>query len=641
MGTALPIKTDRWWRLEGSALAGAVGAICYTLENSDGTRRTRYTSALRHYEGRAVLLDEASYYCNIDVVYESPIYNVSRSACDTAKADIAGRQKPKPIFVTTGGDWRARRKAKKADKYCEGQMSQRQGRYANCWELMTEVFHDSAKLGNGIAKVTPDVNRKKILVERVFPWELFVDPREARYGAPQNLFHRYSMETDIALETFVEFGEDGEPLDNPENMEAYRGILSAQKPRSDSTKIIEAVIVNEAWRLPLGDKIPGKHVICVEGAILFEEEWTEPEFPFVMLSWENDTVGFWATGLIEAHQVQHVILNESAMALAKRMQICSTKRVYYDPDAVEPEHLSRGGESEIQIPVKDLTRIPVETSTVPATQEEFAWVGQNIDRYFQFSGVSQQSAQATKSPGLTAAVAIEAENDLGSQRFMPKARAYEEAFATLGRLIISATRRIAKENRGSFPVKWPGKRFLMEYDWKDVSLAEDMYEIRVATISALWRDPAMQLQVAQDLHQGGIINRETFLQMAQLPDLEGLMNRETAEREFLEELFDRYLDSMDDSELEEAGGYEAPEPFITNKPAAMWLAVSTYWEARRDKAPLYCLSLLERWISQLDKLIAPAPQQMGSPEAPGAIMGAQGPAMPTAPGMQPGAPLAA
>ena len=636
---ASPIQTNRWWKLEGHELANQVSAICTTLEHADGVRRTRYTSALRHYEGRAVLLDEASYYCNIDVVYESPIYNVSRSACDTAKADIAGRQKPKPIFVTTGSDWKARRKAKKCDKFVEGQMSQRQGRYANCWELMTEVFHDSAKLGNGLAKVTADVNRKKVLVERVFPWEVFVDPREARYGAPQNLFHRYSMETDIVLETFVEFDDNGDPVDTPENMEIYRGILSAQKPRSDSTKIIEACYINEAWRLPLSEDSPGRHVICVEGCILFEEEWDEPEFPFVMLSWEQDTVGFWSTGLIEAHQVQHVILNESAMALARRMQICSTRRVYYDPDAIEPTHLTVGGESEVHIPLKDLARKPIEEPTQPASVQEFEWVGINIDRYFQFSGVSQQSASATKSKGLTAAVAIEAENDLGSQRFMPKARAYEEAFATLGRLMIRATKRVAKANRG-FLVKWPGKRFLMELDWKDVSLEDDMYEIRIATISALWRDPAAQLQVAQDLHQGGIINRETFLQMAQLPDLEGLMNRETAEREFLEELFDRYLDSMDDEELQEAGGYEAPEPFIINKPAAMWLAVSTYWEARRDKAPLYCLGLLERWIQQLDKLIAPAPQQMGSPEAPGMIA-QPGAAMPTAPGAQPGAPLAA
>jgi hypothetical protein len=196
---ASPIQTNRWWKLEGHELANQVSAICTTLEHADGVRRTRYTSALRHYEGRAVLLDEASYYANIDVVYESPIYNVSRSACDTAKADIAGRQKPKPIFITTGGDWRARRKAKKADKFVEGQMTQRQGRYANCWELMTEVFHDSAKLGNGIAKVSPDIHHKKVMVERVFPWEVFVDPREGRYGSPQNLFHRYSMETDIAL----------------------------------------------------------------------------------------------------------------------------------------------------------------------------------------------------------------------------------------------------------------------------------------------------------------------------------------------------------------------------------------------------------------------------------------------------------
>jgi len=134
------------------------------------------------------------------------------------------------------------------------------------------------------------------------------------------------------------------------------------------------------------------------------------------------------------------------------------------------------------------------------------------------------------------------------------------------------------------------------------------------------RDPAAMLQIAQDLHATGVINRETFLQMTALPDLEGMMDRETAEREYLEELFSRYQDAMDDEELLELGGYEAPEPFITNKPAAMWLAVSTYWEAKRDAAPLFCLDLLQRWIAQLDKLMAPpAPPPQAAAEAPGLL----------------------
>jgi hypothetical protein len=195
--------------------------------------------------------------------------------------------------------------------------------------------------------------------------------------------------------------------------------------------------------------------------------------------------------------------------------------------------------------------------------------------------------------------------------------------------MVRAADAIAKHS-GGFLTKWPGKRFIQTIDWNDVKLEEDMYDIRIASVSMFSKDPAAMLQIAQDLHQAGIINRETFLQMSQLPDLEGMMDRETAEREFLEdELFARYRDAENDTELAEMGGYEAPEPFLTSKPAAMWLAVSTYWEAKRDKAPPYQLDLLERWISQLDKIMAAQQTPQAPAEAPGAIQAGPGQQLPT------------
>lgn len=609
--------------MEGAELAGQVTTICRGLEQSDQFRRLRYQQALSLYEGRPVSLTDESgsgyYLTSLDAaVAGRPLYPLTRSACDSVKADIAGRQKPKPMFITTGGDWRARRRAKKLDKFVEGQLSQRQGRYASTWELMLDVFHDSAKLGVGIAKVSPDVEHKKVQVERVFPWDVFVDPREARYGSPQNLFHTYPMEIDLALEAFAETDDDGKAKD-PENAAKMAAIEAAERPRYETGRVIDSVVIREAWRLPFSSEKPGKHVICVDGAVLFEEEWTANEFPFVMLWWERDTVGFWGQGIAEAHQSQHIETNESARRLQNRIAICSTKRTYYDPDSVKESHMLEGGMPEILIPVRDMSRLPREEPVAPASAQEFQWVQLNIDRYYAFSGVSQMSASSQKAPGVTAAVAMQTLNDIATVRFMPKARAYEEAFVTLGRLFVHAADTVA-EHSGGYLVKWPGKRFLKELDWREVDVEDDLYDIRVAPISMFSRDPAAMLQIAQDLHATGVINRETFLQMTALPDLEGMMDRETAEREYLEELFSRYQDAMDDEELLELGGYEAPEPFITNKPAAMWLAVSTYWEAKRDAAPLFCLDLLQRWIAQLDKLMAPpAPPPQAAAEAPGLL----------------------
>lgn len=635
MAAKFQLKHQRWWGLTGAALAAQVCAICNSADVLNETRRARYANCLSDYEGRRIQLDANGFYVEDGIIEQAenrPLYNLTRSACDTVKADIAGRQKPKPMFVTTGGNWRAKRKAKKQDKFVEGQLSQRQGRYANTWELMLDVFHDTPKLGFGAAKVTPDIEHKKVMVERVFPWELHVDAREARYGSPQNLFHIYTMEMDIAIELFVELDENGDPIDD-ENADKLRAIETARRPLVDQTRVIDSIFIREAWRLPFSDKNPGKHVICVDNAVLFEEDWTDPEFPFVMLWWEKETIGMWGQGIAEAHAPQQALTNRAAKDTAKRMRICSTKRTYVPEGGAKMDDMEKGGGAELLIPVQSKDLIPVETPSMPVAPVELEFIQFNRDMFYALSGVSQSQASAQKEPGVDAAIAMQTLNDIATVRFLPKARAYEESFVTLGRLMVRAAKRIAK-GEGGYLVRWPGKRFLQQLNWNDVSLEEDEYDTRVAPISMYSRDPAAMLQLAQQFFETGIINRETFLQMTQIPDLEGMMSRETAEREYLEELFDRYLDAKDDAELKELGGYEAPEPFMIGKAQAMWLAVSTYWEAKRDRAPIYNLDLLERWITQLDKLIASAqPPPQPTMAVPGALPVAQ----PRTAGMAPGA----
>ena len=123
--------------------------------------------------------------------------------------------------------------------------------------------------------------------------------------------------------------------------------------------------------------------------------------------------------------------------------------------------------------------------------------------------------------------------------------------------------------------------------------------------------------------------------MIEMPDIEGVLTRETAEREYLEALFDRFLDATTEDELDASGGFQSPEPFLSNKPAAMWLAVSTYWQAQVDGAPEFCRTLLRDWISQLDALVKPPPAppaQGGAPAPmPGPMPGPGPKAMPGVP----------
>lgn len=594
----------RWSDLEGTELGLQLVAVVDSLEKQDENRRTRCQRALSMYEGRSISLQDDQYYSDTAVsLTMPPIYNLVRSACDTAQADIAGRQKPKPMFMTTGADWKARRRAKKLDKFVEAQLCQPQGMYQDAWQLMLDVFHDTTKIGTGLAKVWGDVDEKKIRIERVLPWEIHVDEREARYGNPQNLFHCYDMERDLAIDAFCSVPDD--PVGNEMRKMA---IQSAKVSRAGARRVVDCIRIREGWKLPQGGK-DGKHAIAVDGALLHEEPWTRPRFPFVKLVWDKQTIGWWGVGIADEGEAQQTLVSDAAERLAERMRICSTRVTYYNPATVERKDLEVGGDAEILIPLKDMSQAPVTPPVAPAAPQEFEWLAQNKQWFYELRGVSQMTANSQKPPGVNAAVAMQTLNDIQTVRFLPKARGYETAFEVLAQLICDAAKDIAEEH-GGFLVKWPGKRFLLELNWNDVSLEEDMYQVRVAPVSQFSRDPAAILEMASELRNQGDITRETYLQMIGLPDFEEMLNRETAESEWIRDLMDRYLDSTNDEELRENGGFESPEEFMTNIPGAAVLCVAAYWEAKRDKAPEFCLELIRKYIAELKATQDQAQQQV-------------------------------
>lgn len=623
----------RWWTQEGTALAESLCDICAQVQNNDQPRRERYRRFLSLYEGRPVSLESDDFVVAAGADWDPPLENLIRSACDTAQADIAGRQRPKPMFMTTGADWKARRRAKKQDMFVEAQMCLPQGAYEDTWQVMLTGFHDSTKIGDGIIKVWGDTEQEKVRVERCFPWEIYVDARDARYGDPQNLFHVYTMDRDIAIDLFCNVEGDAEG--NAIREAALESAEATTSSAFDLTKrVVDSVKIREAWRLPLNDKKPGKHAIVVDGCALVEEEWTRPNFPFLRIPWNRSSVGYWGIGIAEEGERQQMELNDISARMSDRIKICSTRRTYVNPDAVKIEDMQIGGESEIIIALKDMSQRPSEEPVNPISPAEFQYKQDTITRFYELRGVSQMTANAQKPPGVDAAVAMQTLNDIQTVRFLPKARGYETAFVTLGKLFVQAAHDVAKKN-GGFLVKWPGKRFLRELNWNEVSLGEDTYQVRVAPVSQFSRDPAAVIETAKEFMDLGIISPEMFAKMVQLPDFDDMMNRKTAETEWIEELMNRYLDAMSDAELKKLGGYETPEPFFTNPPAVVAQCVAIYWEAKRDGAPEFCLSLIRRYITEMMPPEAPPVQEQApiASGAPGMVPpGAVPPPMPAPPG---------
>ena len=621
-------NAGRWWAFEGDEMANKAWSIADKLRSDQKYRSRRAAICLTAYEGAAYeTFNWANYSSNDDL----PAYelNLTRAACDTIHAEIAGRQKPTAKFQTVNGDWKEKRRAKKLERFVNNVFKVKHGDFLTGWEMGEAVFHDATIFPDGgVIKVYCD-DSGHICLERHFAHELFVDPGEAKYGSPQNLFHVYTMDLDMALWCFAEDPElDLSSQEKQKRVMAIRGsagkIDATESMSGDPSERMDLVEIVEAWRLPFSEDEPGKHVFtCQAGIVLYEEEWTRDRFPFASVQWERDRMGTYGKSLAWQGKAMHDEIVEYSKKMAERFALCGAKRTFYTAGSIDVEQLE-SNEAETFIEVDKGADLPRETVPQPIAEAEAMWLETIQHRYFQLLGVSEAKAGARKEAGVTAGVALRTVNDMQSVRFLPKAKRYENLYVDMAQLIIQCAR---EAEAAGIDVK-TGKE---EIAWSEVSLPEEAYQIEVAASSALPNDPAGRLQMTQELYSAGVIGVDTYKQMLGFPDIEKQMNFITAQRDYLERIFDTFLD-VEPGEID-ATTYEAPDPMLINKQDAILQASQAYFEALYNDAPQENLDLIRQWIEDLTTLMAEAQADLAqvAPAAPAARMGMGGPEAPADP----------
>ena len=131
-------------------------------------------------------------------------------------------------------------------------------------------------------------------------------------------------------------------------------------------------------------------------------------------------------------------------------------------------------------------------------------------------GISMQSAGGQKHPGINAAVAIEAIDDIEDEHWVPFGRNAENWSMSVAKLMIRSASTIAtRHGEYSIQVKMRDDS-LIRIAWADVSMND--FQIRVFPSSVLPQQPSNRLQKLQTLFDAGIIDRQTFLQQLGAPD---------------------------------------------------------------------------------------------------------------------------
>ncbi len=533
---------------------------------------------------------------------DRPTMNVVQSCVDTLTSRIT-QAKPSPRFLTDNGDYKERKLAKQLNQFVAGELYQ-----TKAYQLGEYVLRDAEVFGTGCLK-TYETPNKRVGLERVLLTELLVDPNDALYGNPRQLFQLKLIDRSVLSTIFPEYRSDIAKAEQayPDNSG------DAQKTASDQ------VMVAEAWHLPSGDESgDGRHVIACTSGIIFDEEWEKDKFPFTFLHYSNPILGFWGQGLAEQLMGTQVEINKLLMTISKSINLVGVPRVFVeDGSRVVKSHLN----NEVGAIVTYQGTKPEYEVAPCVPQELYAQLERLVQYSYQQSGVSALSAAAQKPAGLNSGEAIRNYDDLQSDRFAALVRRYDNFFIDLAYQITDLAKDIAIRD-GKYETVYPDKNSAKQIDLPDLKELDDPFVIQCFDTSSLPRDPAGRISAITERMQAGLISPDEGRRLLGDLDLEQYDKLANAAEE-------RILQILD--EIVEDGKYTPPDPFMALDIAEQRVTqyYNLYMSAKlsEDRA-----QKLRDFFSQLQQLKQQAMAGAVPPPMPGQ--------QPAQPGQQPGGAIA-
>jgi len=536
---------------------------------------------------------------------ERPTFNLIQSVTDTLVSRLS-QSRPSPVFLTDNGDYKQRTLAKKLNNFIQGEFYQ-----TDAYEKASIVLRDALVQGTGVLHTyeTPD---HKVGLERVLLTELLIDPNEAMYGEPRQLYRMKLVDREVLKANFPKMKDklDIAAKGYPDNS------TEASKTVSD------LIMVVEGWHLPSGKNVrDGRHTLACSSGYLIDEEYTKERFPFTFVHYSPRLLGFWSQGVAEQLMGTQMELNSILFTISKAIKLVGVPRVFQE----EGSKISTAAHNnEIGVIVK-YRGIKPEYVVAPCNAPELYAERDKLIQYgYQQSGVSALQASSQKPQGLDSGEAIRTYDDISTDRFASLSRRYDNLFIDLAYQIIDQAKDIAIE-QGSYQTVYPNKNGTREIDLPHTELEENPFIIQCFTQSSLPKDPAGRLAKVTEMMQAGLISMDEGRRMLDFPDLEQIERLANAPEERIFQILDDII---------ERGKYTPPDPFM-NLPLAEKLVtqyINLYAQAKLEESKAQKLRDFFTQIQALKQAAMPQPM----PNAPGASPQGAGPqAVPAAPPVSP------
>lgn len=507
-------------------------------------------------------------------------------------------QHPRPFYGSSGGDADLRFRLEDLNTAITGLFLMHDvDQHADLAQLHAILW------GVGILKVDAITHTKapRVVVERVYPWEVFVDPLDAAYGKPTTFYQ-------------VRF------VDRRRLMAMWprkrREIEEAQSTRPEWASWLETmadpVRVVEAWHLDQDGLGEGRHVIAIDRAILLDEEYLYDAPPLIEFRYGDPLTGYWPTGLGHALRGQQIEVNEQMDLIQEIVARMASPALLVEKNSeVEEGHL----DNTVGRVIRYQGVAPQAMAPQGLTGEPRAHLQDTIVAMHERSGLPQSSTTGTKAPGITSGRGLRIQADLASGRLRVPSEQRQRSYLALGHALIRAQRKLAQVMPDATIIFTdPKNKAVKEIRWADVDVADEGLKLMAQPISSLPSTPGAKAAVLDEYLGGGIITPDEYREAIGLADLLALDGTASAPRRLIEH---QILGILRD-------GVEAvPESYLP-LPLAQQLAQQHYCQAQLDGVDEVRLGMLRAYIDIAIDLQKPPPP----PAAPMPPEGAPPPDLP-------------
>lgn len=507
--------------------------------------------------------------------------NIVASSIDTLAGVIASVEVD-PKVETDGADWGQQRTARHLEWYASGLMA-----LLGVFDISNTGFRASAKKGTGLAKVTVDRN-KRINVQALQPDDVIVDEQETQFGdTAKSLHHRQHNISKERLK--AEYPAKASEIDGAGN---FSNSNAQRRVRYPSEGITRCVVI-ESWYLPVGCKgddyyRPGRHMKCIDGCDILDEEYTKDHFPIARMLWEPRAGGWY--GISAAERIAGI-----QRALNRR-----NKQIERQLDQLAfPMRFVRINDANLAAkPMSDLGMVAVYKGEKPVTEFGPAVSGETYQSRqdlksagFEEVGLSRLQAQSQKPGGLDSGAALRAYRDQTSDRFNTQSKAYERFVLDIVLLILECCKELDKD---APVVMAPSKFGSRKIKWSQVDMGD--LRIQLSAAATLPKSDAGRRQTILEWSQAGVISTDETRELLRHPDLESAMSLYTAALESVDWCLERIAD----------GEVVMPEPFMNLK-MIIWRSQQQYLRWQMNGAPEHILESCRQFGVQAAAMGAPPP----------------------------------